>query len=190
VGTRCSLGLAAGLVIALAAPSARADVGLMVDAGVPDGATGSLLWRPLDQLRLHAGGSYNGVSPGVRAGLTVSPWQAVVTPSLTLEAGHFFPGDANPMVERFTGADADDPALRDVAYDYVNAHVGLEIGHKRVTFYLRAGMTRAWSRVRNINGSIEASSFDNDGGITVDVRDDPRIRVQAPSAKLGFIIYL
>src|SRR6185436_7926376 len=41
--------------------------GVMADAGAPDGATASLVLRPIRMVRLHVGGSYNMISPGVRA---------------------------------------------------------------------------------------------------------------------------
>ena len=42
-------------------------LGLMVDAGLPDGANAALVFRPFRWLRAHGGGGYNMVSPGVPA---------------------------------------------------------------------------------------------------------------------------
>src|SRR5689334_6053717 len=68
-------------------------LGRMVAGGVPDGATVSAVYRPFSWLRTEVGAGYNMISKGARAGLTLLPFGA--GPSATLEAGHFFDGDAN-----------------------------------------------------------------------------------------------
>jgi len=189
VGCKATVGaLALVLATGMGARESRADIGVQIDAGVPDGANGSIVYRPFAHLRLHAGGSYNGVSPGVRGGLSLIAFDYGITPSLTVEAGHFFAGDANPMVERFTGQEANDPALSEISYDYANAHLGLEFGKSVVTFYVRAGMSYIRSQVRHLNESFGQSSF-GDSGITVEFREDPVVRVITPTARLGFIVY-
>src|ERR1700690_2945931 len=74
------------------------QLGVMADAGLPDGANASLVFRPLRWLRVHGGGGYNMVSAGVRGGATVVPFG--MGPSATLEAGHYFDGNANGAVQR------------------------------------------------------------------------------------------
>src|SRR5438445_421418 len=75
-----------------AAPAARfPKLGMMADAGLPDGANASLVFRPARWIRMHGGGGYNMISGGVRAGVTLlAPF--VVAPSGTLEVGHYFDG--------------------------------------------------------------------------------------------------
>ncbi len=180
--------LALGAALTVAPTDARADFGLMIDAGVPDGANGSLVYRPWSHLRLHAGGSYNGISPGVRAGASLLAFNFGITPSLTVEAGHFFPGDANPMVERITGQEANDPALSEISYQYANAHLGVEFGKSIVTFYVRAGMSYIQSQMRNLNESFEMSTF-GESGISVEFREDPVVRIVTPTARVGLIVY-
>src|SRR5438477_8211508 len=113
-----------------AAPSAAAPtlpkIGLMTDAGLPDGVNGSLVFRPARWVRAHVGGGYNMISSGVRGGVTLAPfgWG----PSVSLEGGHYFEGNANGLARKAAGADFKDSAvLERVGYDYANGHLGLEL---------------------------------------------------------------
>jgi hypothetical protein len=126
-------------VDATVAPKALPRFGVMADAGVPDGANASLVFRPLAWLRAHGGGGANTISKGVRAGVTLLPFGA--GPSATLEAGHYFDGDANGLAQRFAGSTFSSPLLERVGYDYANAHLGLDFGTRRVVFYLHGGMS-------------------------------------------------
>src|SRR5262245_56202837 len=74
-------------------------VGVMLDAGLPDGANASLVLRPVSWLRAHAGGGTNAISPGVRVGATLLPFGS--GPSATIEGGHYFEGNANGLAQRF-----------------------------------------------------------------------------------------
>src|SRR5688572_30341116 len=107
--------------------------GVMADAGVPDGATASLVVRPIRAIRAHAGVGSNAISTGLRAGVTVVPLSGWFSPSLSVDVGRYPEGDANPLVRRVMG----DPTysstmLEQVGYDYLNAHVGFELGRKWV----------------------------------------------------------
>ncbi|MGH9887276.1 MAG: hypothetical protein ACREBE_17240, partial [bacterium] len=53
-----------------AAPAAVPWIGAMADVGLPDGATASIVVRPIRSLRAHAGVSHNMISLGERVGLT------------------------------------------------------------------------------------------------------------------------
>ncbi|HEV3031420.1 MAG TPA: hypothetical protein VG319_07235, partial [Polyangia bacterium] len=102
-------------------------MGLMADAGLPDGMQGSLVLRPAKWFRTSLGGGYNMISKGVRAGATLVPWGR--GPSGTLEVGRYFDGDANAAARSFLGAGFQGaPVLQRIGYDYVNAHLGLDFG--------------------------------------------------------------
>src|SRR5262245_38975876 len=117
----------------LAGAAHAKSVGLMVDAGVPDGANASLVFRPWSFLRLHAGGGTNLIAPGVRGGASLM----LGSLSATAEAGHYFSGDANGLARNVTGNMAIDvPALREVGYDYVNLSLGMEFGPSWMTFFI------------------------------------------------------
>src|SRR5690242_19376844 len=62
-------------------------VGAILDDGVPDGATASIVVRPLRSLRIAGGVSHNGVSLGGRGGITWVPLSWWFSPTLSLEIG-------------------------------------------------------------------------------------------------------
>jgi hypothetical protein len=163
-------------------------LGLMVDGGVPDGATVSAVYRPFSWLRTEAGAGYNMISKGARAGLTLLPFGA--GPSATLEAGHFFDGDANGFARSIAGAGFEDKAvLQRIGYDFANAHLGLDFGTRRVVFFIHGGMSYVRAQIHNVNEQVAASSSSS-SSTTVSFNQDPTVRVVAPSAKLGFIFYI
>src|SRR3954471_19015778 len=101
---------------AVVTPKRLPLVGVMMDAGLPDGANAALVFRPLSWLRAHGGGGYNMISKGVRAGATLLPFGS--GPSVTLEGGHYFDGDANGLAQRFAGSAFSSALLDRVGYDY------------------------------------------------------------------------
>jgi hypothetical protein len=167
-------------------------IGLMVDAGLPDGMNASLIVRPTSWLRTHAGGGYNMISTGVRAGVALIPFGS--GPSLTLEAGHYFDGNANGLARKIAGTSYKDNAILErIGYDYANAHLGLEFGSQHVTFYIHGGMSYFRASVHNVDKMIQQQTDSSDLGgsdTTVSVKQDPIIKAWTPSAKLGLIVYL
>jgi hypothetical protein len=165
-----------------------AALGLAIDGGIPDGATVSAIYRPFSWVRGELGMGYNMISKGARAGLTLLPFGA--GPSATLEAGHFFEGDANGFARSIAGAGFKDSAmLQRVGYDFANAHLGLDFGTRRVVFFIHGGMSYIRAQVHNVNEQL-SSSMSSTSGTTVSFNQDPTVRVVAPSAKLGFIFYI
>jgi hypothetical protein len=162
----------------------------MADVGLPDGAGASLVVRPAKWLRLTGGGTYNMISSGLRAGASLLPfgWG----PSLSVEGGHYFDGDANGLMRRFAGASYESNAvLERVGYDYANAHLGLDLGLRRVTFFIHAGFSYIRAEVHNVDSAIQSGmSSDSSSSTTLTVNKDPIIRAITPSAKLGLIVYL
>lgn len=162
-------------------------LGLGLDVGVPDGAAVSGVYRPFSWLRAELGGSYNMISKGVRGGVTLVPFG--MGPSATLEAGHYFDGDANGVARKFAGAGFDDNAvLQRIGYDYANAHLGLDFGMRRVVFFIHGGMSYIRANVHNINSELAASG--DSGATTVTFHQDPTLRILTPSVKLGFVFYI
>ena len=126
-----------------------ARVGVMADVGLPDGAMASLVYRPISALRVHAGIGHNYVSKGVRGGLTFVPFRTWLTPTLSVDYGRYFEGDANPLARMLSGdASYSSPYLEHVGYDYANGHIGIQFGRERATFYIAGGVTRVTSDVR------------------------------------------
>jgi hypothetical protein len=166
-------------------------LGIMADAGLPDGANGALVFRPRRWLRAHAGGGYNMISKGVRAGVTLVPF--AMGPSATLEAGHYFDGDANGLAQRIAGAGFQSALLQRVGYDYVNAHLGLDLGYRRVTFYIHGGMSYVRAQVHDFDSVVSAQAAaqsPGNGSTEIAVKQDPTVKAWFPSAKLGLIVYL
>ena len=209
---RCGAGTAIGLTLAawLAAPSALAapagsndavdtgpesgsifdepppqlrKLGLMFDLGTMDGGMMSLVYRPLPYLRVHAGGGTNGASPGVRAGATVSPLRDSGW-SLSLDGGHFFPGNINGVFAAFAGSDYDDSHLLEhFDYDFVNLQAGWEVERGDLLFFARAGVGFLWSQVpsENLGRIRNLSAF---------VDPDGSVEALLPSLKVGIIGFL
>ena len=166
-----------------ARPAAPLRFGMSVDAGVPDGANVSLVMRPWRPLRVHAGGGYNGISQGLRAGFTLVPRDAWFSPSMSVDIGRYEEGDANDLARRVSGDPTfSDPMLEKVGYRYTNAHLGFELGRKHATFYVHAGYS--W-----LSGSLRNTGADSVGTI-VSVASDPDVSVWSVSARVGLVVYV
>lgn len=158
-------------------------IGLMVDAGIPDGAIGSLVVRPWQWVRAYGGGGSNSVSRGWRGGFSLVPFGA--GPSVSLEYGHYNDGNANGLVHRLVNGDfTGSPLLDRIGYDYVNAHAGLDFGGKHVMFFVHGGISKVWAQVHNLNQAIKSS-----GSTTIEVSQDPKVTVVGSSLKVGLIVF-
>jgi hypothetical protein len=160
--------------------------GLILDAGLPDGFSVSALFRPAHFFRLSAGGAYNIIGYGVRGGVSLVPFNAVVTPSLNLDAGYFFEADATAVIQRVLpqidlAPVGDIP--RHVSYQYATASLGLELGSpQKVVFFLRVGISYLQSTIKGFEAILR--TFDP----TVEAKD-PTLRATIPALKLGIILY-
>jgi len=146
--------------------------GLEMDVGVPDGAALGFSVRPwIDWCRIVAAGSYNGMAPGVRGGLTLDPIAFPIAPTLTVEGGHFWAGSV--------------PATKDslaLGYNYMNFHLGLEIGSRDTfRFFLRGGVS--WVDITS--GNYQTA----EGTGTATLSNPSYSGWVAPSGKLGFTTY-
>jgi hypothetical protein len=201
VGARHELGALGALAMLLwAAPAVASPevvtktaessrrFGVMADVGVPDGATASIVVRPIRAIRAHAGLSHNLISLGERVGLTWVPLSWWASPTVSVEYGHYAEGNANPLARAASGDQTLSSAVLDrVGYDYANAHLGLELGRKWFTFYLHVGVSRVTSTVHNISSETMTASS---GSASVTFSKDPSITVLGPSARIGFVVYI
>ncbi|SRR6266540_3584652 len=171
-------------------PKRLPRLGVMADAGAPDGANGSVVYRPSSWLRSYVGGGTNLIGKGFRGGLTLVPFGS--GPSASIEAGHYFDGDANGLARRFAGPTFGSPALERVGYDYANFHVGLDFGSRRATFFIHGGMSYIRASVHNMDQVVASSMSANDGSGTTEISftKDPIVRAWLPSVKLGLIVYI
>jgi len=178
--------LLAAAVLSSAPSTALAErsLGVTVDAGVPDGAGASLVYRPISRLRLHAGATHNFITTGVRAGVTLAPLRTWFSPTLNFDVGGYKEGDANPLIQMVSGDSSfHNDSFERVGYRYANAHLGLEFGRERATFYIHAGASYIATQVHELDGSSE------DGSTMVTFTEDPNVRMYTVSARLGLIIY-
>lgn len=166
-------------------------LGLQLDAGVPDGAQAALVLRPWKALRFTVGGGYNTISKGVRGGVSILPFGR--GPSLTVEAGRFFEGNANAAARQVMGSFEDLSVFQRFGYDFANAHLGLDFGYKRVTFFIHGGLSYLYWQAKDATGLIQTfPSIDGTdaNGLEVKITKDPYVVAIGPSAKLGLIVYL
>jgi hypothetical protein len=177
-----------------AAPSHRPfpRFGVSAALGVPDGAVLSGVFRPLDWLRLSAGGSWNYFGYGLQGGVGVAPFHWPIDPTLNLELGHYFDSDMTWVASNAAGVPTElKPLLERVGYNYANAQLGIEFGSaRRFVFFVRAGISYFWT---TIHGVSQATNTYTSGGSTqtANVRiADPEFRATLPSVKLGFLLYL
>jgi len=180
-----SILLVAALVLTAAAIPAAAHAerprfGVRMDVGVPSGASGSLVYRPLRAVRLRVGGAHNIVSPGLQAGVTVVPLDSWISPTFVLEAGRFFTRDANPAVEQVSGQPSPMATPERFGYDFASAHVGVEVGREWLTCYVHGGVSA-------VHAQMSSEDTTDDG--TVTTMSDAQVRAVGVSASLGFIVY-
>jgi hypothetical protein len=164
------------------------SIGLLLDAGLPDGIIGALALRPIPYTRLHVGAGSNSASPGVRGGVTILP--VGEGPSLTLEMGHYLRGGTNTVVRSlFAGLGEFGSYVRRFSYTFFNAHAGIELGRRNFTFYVHGGFTYLRATLHDVLAPVESDPA-RSGRTTVTFKRDPRLRMLAPSAKLGLVVYL
>ena len=125
---------------------------------------------------------FNGIGFAIRGGATlVNPF--VLPLSLSWEGGHYFEGDANRIVRLFSSDQPEVASLKRFSYDYMNLLVGLEVGTRRFTFYLRAGLTWMSATVKDFQESV------NDLAHIDVVASNPQLHYQGPALKLGTIVF-
>jgi hypothetical protein len=175
------------------APSdALPHFGLSAAAGVPDGMVLSGLYRPVDFLRLSAGGSWNYFGYGLQGGLGLVPFQWPIAPTFNLEVGHYFDSDLRWLASQNAGFPADlKPLLERVGYSYANAQLGIEVGSsRRFALFVRAGISYFWTTIHGVS-QVTNTYATTSGSQTATVRiADPQLRATMPSVKLGILFYL
>lgn len=160
----------ASIVAMFPAQNERSTFGVAIDAGVPDGVQAAVMFRPWSFLRAHAGGGYNLVSPGIRGGLTLIPLDTIFRPTFSFEAGRYFTGNLHNVDKLIALGEMRETR---VGYDWASAHLGLEVDWGGGAFFIQGGVTRIFA-------SVGIPDFD----------EMMQARVYAPTAKLGFIVWL
>jgi hypothetical protein len=155
-------------------------LGLALGGGFPDLATASLVFRPVDSVRLFAGPAWSTISWGVQGGLVVAPWNGFFTPTLSAEAGELFRTDLSFLAKDQGGVPSGlRPLLARIDYRWMAADVGFELGSPRgFSFYLRLGLSFV---VMKTSGT---ATYTSDGGARVTFKD-PQLSATLPALKLG-----
>jgi len=167
-------------------PERLAPFGLMLDAGVPEGAGLSVSFRPRREVRLHLGGTHNGIRAGARAGLTLLPTRGWLKPALTLELGHAQPADARCLERRLADRTLlPSPSFERVGYSYASALVGFEVDMPgRFTFFVRSGL----SFLELYGPGMEGLDEPFLGLLAPEEARPWRVRSLRPTAKLGILL--
>jgi hypothetical protein len=180
--------LIAGPAAARAGDDAReeswpTDVGLQAGVDVPAGALVAVTLRPgLSWARLHAGLSWNYYAFGVQGGVTLALPHARLTPTITLEGGTVFDTDLRSPLSGLSIPAALQPSLSSAGYSYASGLLGIELGSPAGTvFFLRAGVTRAWSTLAGVDG------FATGPGSTL-TTSPLHLDAWAPSVSTGFAL--
>ncbi len=77
------------------------------------------------------------------------------------------------------------PALREVSYDYVNLHVGIELGPPKYKFYIHGGTSYVTGSIKNAAETVNQAV----GSDATTFSQDPRLEGWVVSARMGFIVY-
>ncbi|MFP2931961.1 hypothetical protein ACLESO_43710 [Pyxidicoccus sp. 3LG] len=137
-------------------------------------------------MRLHLGGTHNGIRMGARAGLTLLPMRGWLTPALTLELGHAQPADARGLERRLADRTLlPSPSFERVGYTYASALIGFEANTPgRLTFFIRGGFS-----VMELYGPGMADLDEPFRGVLAPAEARPwGLRSVRPTAKLGILL--
>jgi hypothetical protein len=160
-------------------------LGAMVDFGPPDFLGAAMVGRPLKWMRLHFGMVTNFAAPGIRGGVTFVPVNWYISPSVTIEGGRMFEGNANTITSAFGISSR---ALNSFGYDFMNLHGGVELGApNRFLFFIHLGVS--YMVMHMTDGSVQQIAREQTMDPTLTVT--PVSNNAWPfSGKIGFALYL
>lgn len=157
--------------------------GLMFDLGTLEGGMMSLVYRPMPVLRVYAGGGTNFAAPGMRIGASVAPFENSGW-AVSLDGGHFFPGNVNGLFQAFAGSDYDDSHLLErFDYNFMDLQVGWEVERGDLMFFARGGVGFLWTQ-------LPAEDLDRVKNLSSFVDPDGSVEAFLPSLKIGIIGFL
>jgi hypothetical protein len=157
--------------------------GLMFDLGTLEGGMMSLVYRPMPRLRVYGGGGTNFAAPGVRVGASVAPFENSGW-AVSLDGGHFFPGNVNGLFQAFAGSDYDDSHLLErFDYNFMDLQVGWEVERGDLMFFARGGVGFLWTQ-------LPTENLDRVRNLSTFVDPDGSFEAFLPSLKVGIIGFL
>jgi len=162
-------------------------LGVSLDVNAPDGGGLLLLFRPWWWIRLNGGVAYNAIGTGIRGGVSLAPVHWAITPTLNLDAGHYYSGDLTKFVS--TNDPNEKALLSHIAYDFASAQFGLELGSQQsFAFYLRGGLTYLSTTISGKDLTNYANSKLNAGNQFGGMAD-AKVTAVVPTIGLGFNIF-
>ncbi len=163
-------------------PPWKTRFGAMVDAGAPEGLGASALMRPWRWLRVHAGAAKNSLGFGVRGGLSFTPLELLISPTLDFEGSHYFNADYDKLLTQLRGQPTTTATgIHDVGYNSVSTRLGLEFSPSRyVTLFGGVGLSWWFIQVDDVKSFIRDAAEDPD--ITAEPLDSPN---HQPGAEAG-----
>jgi hypothetical protein len=160
-------------------------LGLQLDGGFPGGAGLAAVFRPYKAFRFNGGVNYDLAGFGVRGGASYIPFEWGLTPTLNVEGGHYFEGDAS----KYANSPAARVLLRSVQHDFVTTSLGLEFGsQQRFVFFLRGGISWIWSEARNVREAVAAGNSGSSSQLVS--AGNVSLFARAPSVSLGFLLFV
>jgi hypothetical protein len=154
-------------------PKPLKALGVQLDVGIPNGVGLSFITRPIHWAHLNFGGTYNGMAPGMFAGLTLDPIKFPIVPTLTGELGGSWRGHLIGVKD-----------APDLSYIYANLWPGIEFGGRDSwRIFVRAGVS--W-----ISGTVyDAARWTKNSDNTISFSNPHFSATVAPTGKLGFLFY-
>jgi len=169
-----------------AAAPAPGRWGGALEVGLPGGVGLALVYRPVPWARASLGAGYAVVGKVLSLGVAVTPLPWVVAPALELRGGHSFSTNAARLFGDDQGASGTTrKMLESLSYDYLSAELGADIGSRRYRFFLRAGLGTIWFR-----GPAATAPTMVNGQVATLSAAATRMKLTAPVARLGFLVYL
>jgi hypothetical protein len=160
-------------------------LGLQLDGGFPGGAGLAAVFRPYKAFRFNGGVNYDLAGFGVRGGASYIPFEWGLTPTLNVEGGHYFEGDASKYANSATAR----VLLRSVQHDFVTTSLGLEFGsQQRFVFFVRGGISWIWSEARNVREAVAAGNSGSSSQLVS--AGNVSLFARAPSVSLGFLLFV
>lgn len=151
-------------------------LGVMADAGAPDGFMAGLMFRVSPRWRLNGGAGYNTMSLGVRAGIRTDLLTGPVSPYAAVELGYYGAGEAQAWMRSIASdAGLDAAQLHSVRYRFANFHLGLRFGGDRAALFVQGGVSR-------VDSTLEVVQLR-----AADGPDAPGVEIHAASTLSGWI---
>jgi len=158
--------------------------GAAFDVGLPSGLELAPYVRPLEWLQLDLALGHDGAAFGLGGGLTLGALESSFTPTLSVDAGHFFRGDLSGKLGAVTGLDLSKYTwAKQFDFDHVEAQAGVLFGWPNVRFYVRAGVSYLHATLHDFSASLQAATHD-----TTLTAADPTLTAIAPSARAGMMV--